>query len=170
MDHLISHYLAIGKKVTKSGKPFKSGRKINTVRGIALHPKKKTPAFIFEEDDSVVECSICKLVEPERTNIVADGFTVSLFPPGHDYYRDCSVSVASRGKGMWAVVCFASVLSRKGKWVYEPMPSSRTPAWVKNHRFGLQEAIELARKHAGTMEINGRSVEEILRMVVEGKG
>ncbi len=170
MDNLISHYLAIGKKVTKTGRPFKSGRGANTVRGIVLHPKKKTPAFIFEEDDSVVECSGCKLVYPEQTNIVADGFTVSLFPPGHDYYRDCSVSVASRGKGKWAVTHFASVLSRKGKWEYEPMPSSRTAAWLKSHRFDLKEAIELARKHAGTMEINGRSVEEILKMVVEGKG
>lgn len=55
----------IGKKVfkEKSGKPFKSGQKINTVRGIINHPQINTPAFIFEDDDSYVDCRICKKVE-----------------------------------------------------------------------------------------------------------
>lgn len=55
----------IGKQVhkAKSGKPFKSGEKINTVSGIINHPQLNIPAFTFVEDDSYVECRKCVLVE-----------------------------------------------------------------------------------------------------------
>lgn len=62
----------IGKKVKKKSinnddlyqsKPFKSGKKINTVKGIIMHPILFIPAYIFEEDESYVECRRCKVVE-----------------------------------------------------------------------------------------------------------
>ena len=51
----------IGRKVYKegSGKPFKSGFKINTVKGVVNHPILNIPAYTFEEDDSYVECRRC---------------------------------------------------------------------------------------------------------------
>lgn len=51
----------IGKRVTKanSGKPFKSGNKVNTVKGIINHPQLNIPAFTFFEDDSYVEARKC---------------------------------------------------------------------------------------------------------------
>lgn len=60
----------IGKRVTKrpigernlkgyNPNPFKSGQKINTVKGIINHPKLNIPAFVFLEDDSYVECRRC---------------------------------------------------------------------------------------------------------------
>lgn len=53
----------IGMRVKKtSPKPFKSGNKVNTVKGIVDHPEPKLAgikAFTFEEDDSVVECRRC---------------------------------------------------------------------------------------------------------------
>ena len=49
-----------GKQVMKvSGKPFKSGQKTNTVKGLIVHPALKVFAFTFEEDDSYVECRQC---------------------------------------------------------------------------------------------------------------
>lgn len=52
----------VGRKVTKdSGKPFKSGLKENTVKGVVEHPVLKIPAFTFDEDESVVECRQCHL-------------------------------------------------------------------------------------------------------------
>jgi len=42
-------------------KPFKSGLKVNTVKAITKHPVLGSPAFAFEEDDSVVECRRCHL-------------------------------------------------------------------------------------------------------------
>lgn len=69
---LINYNNWIGKKVWKKGqiknqehnpKPFKSGLKINTVKGIINHPYLNVPAFTFEEDDSYVACATCLLVD-----------------------------------------------------------------------------------------------------------
>jgi len=57
-DQPINDY--IGRRVVKeSGKPFKSGGKINTIAGMTLHPKLNTPCWTFKEDDSYVECRQC---------------------------------------------------------------------------------------------------------------
>ena len=50
------------KAMKKGGvKKFKSGLKFNTVTGVINHPILNVPAFTFEEDDSYVECAICRL-------------------------------------------------------------------------------------------------------------
>lgn len=54
----------MGKKCTKKSvsnfkntpKPFKSGKKINTIKGLINHPQLNIPAYTFIEDDSYVEC------------------------------------------------------------------------------------------------------------------
>ncbi len=48
----------------KSNKAFKSGSKINTVKGIINHPILNIPAYVFYEDDSYVECRRCEVCEP----------------------------------------------------------------------------------------------------------
>jgi hypothetical protein len=45
-----------------SGKPFKSGKKINTVRDETINPFTNKPAYRFFEDDSIVDKYICKEV------------------------------------------------------------------------------------------------------------
>ena len=51
-------------KVQKiSTKPFKSGLKINTVKGLTIHPKMKNMCYTFKEDGSYVECWRCKKVQ-----------------------------------------------------------------------------------------------------------
>ncbi len=63
-----NYELWIGRKVMKTSKnncnskPFKSGLKENTVKGIINHPILNVPSFTFLEDDSFVECNRCKLV------------------------------------------------------------------------------------------------------------
>ena len=56
----------IGKRAyKKSGKPFKSGNKVNTIRGETVNHRGKTrPAFIFHEDDSMVNQDMCTVEEP----------------------------------------------------------------------------------------------------------
>lgn len=45
----------------KSGKPFKSGNKVNTVKNVIDHPKcKGEKAYTFHEDDSYVSVVMCK--------------------------------------------------------------------------------------------------------------
>lgn len=60
-----------GDKVIKlSGKPFKSGQYVNTVKEIVRHPYKNdkvtgepVDAYTFYEDDSIVEANVCTLAE-----------------------------------------------------------------------------------------------------------
>lgn len=53
----------IGFQVEKTlGKPFKSTNKINTVKGLVINKQTGHLAFIFEEDDSDVECWRCHIV------------------------------------------------------------------------------------------------------------
>lgn len=58
MEHLQK---LIGKRVVKfpSNKPFKSGLKTNTVKGIITHKETGLPAFLFKEDDSYVKVQKC---------------------------------------------------------------------------------------------------------------
>lgn len=56
----------VGKKVRKkSGKPFKSTYKVNTVKGVIAHPILGREAYVFEEDDSYVSAELCELVLSE---------------------------------------------------------------------------------------------------------
>jgi len=47
--------------VKKSRKPFKSGKKKATVKGVTINPNCDKLAFEFFEDDSVVNCEICRI-------------------------------------------------------------------------------------------------------------
>lgn len=42
--------------------PFKSGFLVNTVKSITTNEHTGLPAFTFNEDESTVDCWICKLV------------------------------------------------------------------------------------------------------------
>mgnify|MGYP003418282412 FL=1 len=54
----------IGRKVMKrTGKPFKSTLKINTIKGIIIHEDTGNQAFIFQEDNSYVELPMCIMAD-----------------------------------------------------------------------------------------------------------
>lgn len=55
-----------GNNNTLAPKPFKSGRRFNTVKEFVVHPNTGQPAYSFIEDDSVVECSRCLEVEHDH--------------------------------------------------------------------------------------------------------
>ncbi len=55
----------IGKKVVKkSGRPFKSTFQINTIKGVVINEQDplKREAYTFNEDNSVVDCFLCKII------------------------------------------------------------------------------------------------------------
>jgi len=62
---MMNYEANIGRRVHKpiSKKPFKSGLLINVVKGVINHPILNIPAYVFEEDDSYVECRRCALVD-----------------------------------------------------------------------------------------------------------
>jgi hypothetical protein len=58
-------YKTIVKVKKKSGKPFKSGIRIATVKSATTNPNTGMPAYTFEEDNSVVD--IRQLIEISST-------------------------------------------------------------------------------------------------------
>ena len=52
----------------KSGKPFKSGKKVNSVKGIVTNENdsQKRNAYIFYDDDSVVNTDICEIITKNK--------------------------------------------------------------------------------------------------------
>lgn len=47
----------------KEPKPFKSGRKVNTIKGVIEHPIVGGPAYTFEEDESYVATRSCTVLD-----------------------------------------------------------------------------------------------------------
>lgn len=50
-------------KSNKNPKPFKSGLRVNTVKGMTTNPHTGKMAYTFYEDDSIVNCDKCKIIE-----------------------------------------------------------------------------------------------------------
>ena len=74
MSFNVSHKEVIGHKVWKnpkttskfSPKPFKSGLQINTVKDVVISQYTGNEAFVFEEDDSIVDCKICSFAPSNK--------------------------------------------------------------------------------------------------------
>jgi hypothetical protein len=85
--------------------------------------------------------------EPARVLLetidVADGFLID---------KERELRVERRGPEAWAVREGASVVNRDGEREHEPMPSSRDEAFIARTRFGLAEALRVARERAGIAE------------------
>lgn len=65
----------------------------------------------------------------------------------------------------WAVRRMGQCLSRTGKWVMEPQPSSRTTTFYRRHRFTFDEAVAAAKKALPKLTINGYTSEDMLSKV-----
>lgn len=58
--------LNVGKKVCKTShkkRPFLSGLRVNTIKGVINHPILNVPAYTFNEDDSYVEVRRCIILD-----------------------------------------------------------------------------------------------------------
>jgi hypothetical protein len=65
------------------------------------------------------------------------------------------------GVKLYGVKNMGRSLSRDGSWDDEPLPSSRTEKWLAEHRFPLEEAMDLARSVAHTITWNGLSADDV---------
>jgi hypothetical protein len=74
------------------------------------------------------------------------------------------LTVEYRGRGLWAVTRggMRTCLNADGEWDYEMRPSEREDEWLAAHRFSLGDAIDLARRHAPDVTINGLTAVEVL--------
>ena len=93
---------------------------------------------------------------------MATEYTISAVPLGDMDSDMFAIKVQIRsqmdGAPLWAVCLRSNVLTRSGRWVYEPRPSSRTDAFLRRTRFDLETALRLARKAAPKV----RGVRELL--------
>lgn len=62
----------------KTPKPFASGRKINTIKDVIIHPVRNVPAYTFYEDDSYVSCAYCVPLPNENEHPISPGSYVKL--------------------------------------------------------------------------------------------
>lgn len=89
-------------------------------------------------------------------------YTVCLLPGDDINHHSFAITVAYRGRGLWAVSRHRQCLGRDGEWDWESLPSERTDEWLAEHRFPVDEAIALAKQEAPRITVNGISAAEAL--------
>lgn len=69
-----------------------------------------------------------------------------------------TVTVARRSNDLWAVLWMTKCWNRKSKsWEHESFPSSRTDKFLRNARFPLDEALEIAFGAPDRLTVMGKS-------------
>jgi hypothetical protein len=104
------------------------------------------------------------MAEPE-IYVRATAYEVSVFPDEFEDASTWTLSVEYRGADRWAVLMRAgsrTCLNRDGEWAWEISPSERTDEWLAQHRFSLDEALDLARRHAPGVTMNSLTAVEVL--------
>jgi len=132
---IADYELNIGKRVCKAtqrkygnGKPFRSGNKVNTIKGVIMHPIMHIPSYTFVEDDSYVECRRCVIVvDNEKTNITI-GMDLTLLQnvAGADVYnKDLVMRMYSEGD--------AKIITREGrKYLAKAIDQTQLIAEIKD--------------------------------------
>jgi hypothetical protein len=90
-------------------------------------------------------------------------YTVSVLPEEDINASAYAITVAYRGRGLWAVLLRSFCLGRDGEWDFEMLPS-RTDEWLAEHRFTDVEALVLAKAEAPRISVNGRTAAELLAL------
>lgn len=107
---------------------------------------------------------------PEPT-VRVTRYEVSCLPEGHPMWIHMMLRVEYRGPDQWAVVepfeptpCLGS----DGEWSWEPRPSERPDEWKARHRFDLDTALELAKREAAKLTVNGLIAADVLARGIKG--
>lgn len=85
-----------GRKVCKrSLKPFKSGNKVNTIKGFEINDRGVLCAT-FEEDNTLVDITVLCQYESYDYDVLSDSVYVQLLYPLHSKVKDCNRPIALR--------------------------------------------------------------------------
>jgi hypothetical protein len=97
-------------------------------------------------------------------SVSVNEYIVSMWPDGVDSINRSvwDVHVQRRSSDKWAVVRLGQVLNKNGRWLYDPTPSSRTEKHLASTRFPLDVALDLARKAAPHVVVNGMTPTDVL--------
>jgi hypothetical protein len=99
---------------------------------------------------------------PEHPAAYPTAYTVTCLPDETPDANSWELTVEYRGRGLWAIKRWSNCLSRNGEWDYEHIPSEREDEWLAEHRFPLEEALELAKKAAPDVIVNGMTAADVL--------
>lgn len=89
-------------------------------------------------------------------------YDVSCLPHDHIDAPYFTLQVEYRGDGRWAVTRHGYCYNAAGEPDYEPIPSSREDEWLTEFRMSLGDALNVARRVAPTLTINGRTVADVM--------
>ena len=98
---------------------------------------------------------------PEPVVTVAR-YEVSCLPEAHIDRAIFTVDVERRGHGKWAVARFKRCYDIDGEPDWEPLPSAREDEWLARYRHDLDTALEIARKVAPLVRVNGLGVADVI--------
>ena len=96
-----------------------------------------------------------------EVDVLVTEYEVSILPRDDINRSAWSLNVAYRGHGLYAVIAHRCCLSSSGSWDYEVIPSEREDEWIAEHRFPLEEALQLAAEHAPNVVCNGMTAVEL---------
>lgn len=100
-----------------------------------------------------------KIPEPQ---VRVTRYEVSCFPKDAEDALHFTLAVEYRGRGLWAVLDGPFALDAEGRKDYESIPSEREDEWLALYRFDLDTALEIAKRAAPLMTVNGWSIERVL--------
>jgi hypothetical protein len=121
----------------------------------------------FADDARAILDAALPALDGERDGVWARvrSYDVSVWPDDIECVDSSTwkLTVEYRGRGKWAVTRTGRVcLGSDGEWDWESIPSERQDEWLTAHRFPLAEALDLARRHAPDVKINGMTAAEVL--------
>lgn len=91
-------------------------------------------------------------------------YAVSCLPRAHRSYWHFTVWVVERAPNEWEVRADGTVHDADGNPIWGPLPLEDREAWHARHRFDLDTAVEIAKKIAPTLTVNGYTVADALGM------
>lgn len=98
-----------------------------------------------------------------RVNVQQTAYEVSILPEDDINRSVFTINVEYRGDGRWAAVRHHECLDAAGEWSYEMRPSEREDDWLDTHRFDLGTALDLAKKAAPHIVVNGHTALDAYR-------
>lgn len=131
----------IGQQVKKiSGKPFKSGQKLNTVSCMMIHPITGRQAFGFNDDETFVECRGTTLVTGKMSWDDAPAWAAGM-----------AVKCYEDDLGEW---CWMSAIGSPGFICYESRPVTHFAQATDAVRSYLQVNIDFVAKNRELGRLN----------------
>ena len=95
----------------------------------------------------------CTAAPPPPVHVAATEYTVTVVTDA-ELLLTFAIKVEWRGGDRFAVVRHGRCLARSGQWDPEPFVSEQSDEWLAEHRFGIEEALALARAAAPKVMLN----------------